>query len=61
MIQNGNVNTFMGENSLETGVDSDDLFYQGDSFSVDEYDQFFHNGKMDNGMDFGTPLPLKKL
>lgn len=68
MVQKGNVNTFMNyvENpSYETTqgyrVDADDLFYAGDTFSVDAYDNFFHNGKMDNGMDFGYAIKIEEI
>ncbi len=70
MIQKGNVNTFMKdfdvntctrEDILGTIVDADDLFYAGDSFSVDTYDNFFYNGKMDNGMDFGYTITVKEI
>lgn len=70
MVQKGNVNTFMKdfdpdtctrEDILGTIVDADDLFYAGDSFSVDEYDNFFYNGKMDNGMDFGYTITVKEI
>lgn len=68
MIQKGNVNTFMKyvENpdyEIRQGyrVDADDLFYAGDTFSVDGYDQFFHNGKMDNGMDFGYTIKIEEI
>lgn len=61
MVQKGNINTFMGSNYLDNFVDGDDLFYAGDSFSVDEYNQFFYNGKMDNGMDFGYTITIKGI
>lgn len=61
MIQNGNVNTFMGTEYGKTYVSAKDLFYTGDTFSVDEYDNFFYNGKMDNGMDFGYTITVKSI
>lgn len=61
MIQKGNVNTFMGTNYVDTFVDADDLFYAGDIFTVDAYDNFFYNGKMDNGMDFGYQIEVKEI
>lgn len=69
LVQKGNTNTFMnskGDLNYEEirkrlYVDADDLFYAGDTFSVDAYDQFFHNGKMDNGMDFGYTITIKEI
>lgn len=61
MIQKGKINTFMGETYADNFVDADDLFYEGDSFSAEEYDQFFYNGKMDNGMDFGYTITVKSI
>lgn len=70
MVQKGNVNTFMKdldlnscthEEILGTYVDKDDLFYQGDVFTVEDYDNFFYNGKMDNGMEFGYKITVKSI
>lgn len=57
LIQKGNVNTFATpyERSM---VSAEDLFYKNDVFTADEYDQFFYNGKMDNGMDFGYKITI---
>ncbi len=61
MIQKGKENTFIGENYHDTFVDYNDLFYAGDSFSADEYTEFFYDGKMDNGMDFGYTITVKEI
>lgn len=61
MIQKGNVNTFMGTVYKDNFVDVDDLFYAGDCFAANEYDNFLYNGKMDNGMDFGYKITVKEI
>lgn len=61
MIQQGKENTFTGEKYADTFVRYDDLFYEGDSFSADEYTEFFYEGKMDNGMDFGYTITVKEI
>lgn len=61
MIQKGKENTFTGENYADSFVDYNDLFYAGDSFSADEYTEFFYEGKMDNGMDFGYTITVKEI
>lgn len=61
LVQKGNVSTFMNKDGVKTTVDADDYFYEGETFSVDGYDGFFYNGKMDNGMDFGYTVTVKKI
>lgn len=61
LVQNGNVNTLTSYTSNDIRIDKDDLFYQGDTFSVEDYDQFFYNGKMDNGMEFGYKITVKTI
>lgn len=60
LIQNGNVNTFSGVGAASI-VSSKDLFKQGDIFRVDNYNNFFYEGKMDNGMDFGYEIKVKEI
>lgn len=38
-----------------------DLFTEGDSFTAEEFDAFFYDGKMDSGMDFGYTVTVKSI
>lgn len=59
LIQNGNVNTFT--TGIRTTINSEDLFYENDTFDVKSYDNFFYNGLMDNNMDLGYKVTIKEI
>ena len=40
---------------------ADDLFFEGDTFDAETFTEFFHRGKMDNGMDFGYTVTVKSI
>ena len=47
--------------NLETILDKDDLFYAGDTFAVEDYAEFFYNGRMDNGLEFGYTVEIVSI
>ena len=54
-------NKFTSKTSTDRNFLAEDLFGAGDSFSVEEYDEFFYNGKMDCGVDFGYEITVKSI
>lgn len=40
---------------------ADDLFYEGDTFTVEDYDEFFYNGLMDDGSVFGYTVQIVSI
>ena len=50
--------SYEGHNNL---FSSKDLFIEGDSFDAESLDEFFHNGKMDNGMSFGYTIAVTSI
>lgn len=58
VIQAGKKNTFSDLSNEITTLSSDDLFYAGDEFTVSEYSEFFYQGKMDDGNDFGYKIEI---
>lgn len=61
VIQSGGVNTFTNLEKNITKLTADDLFYAGDTFSVEEYDEFFYDGLMDNGESFGYTISIVSI
>ena len=61
LIQAGGDNTFTDTANLDTYLDADDLFVGGDSFTVESYAEFFLDGKMDDGTDFGYTVEIVKI
>lgn len=58
VIQSGKKNTFTNLSNPITHFCKDDFFYVGDTFTVEEYSDFFYNGKMDDGKDFGYRIEI---
>ena len=58
LIQSGGENTFTNIASLRTNLTADDLFSKGDVFDVSSYKQFFHNGLMADGTEFGYTVEI---
>jgi len=58
VIQNGGDNTFTDILNLRTLLSPKDLFYAGDTFSVEDYTEFFYLGRMDDGSDFGYTVEI---
>ena len=60
LIQAGKKNTFTSY-SVNTSLSANDLFKEGMKFDVSEYKEFFHNGLMDNGEEFGYIINIKSI
>lgn len=58
VIQAGGKNTFTNLENLRTQLSSKDLFKKGDVFDVAEYTEFFNDGLMDDGSDFGYTVEI---
>ncbi len=39
----------------------EDFFTEGDRFAVEDFDEFFYNGKMDNGLAFGYEIAVTSI
>lgn len=62
LIQSGKINTFTDYGTEnDNTVTKEDFFYAGDVFTVEDYDQFFAEGKMDNGTDFGYEIEIVRV
>ena len=61
LIQKGKVNEFQDNDYSNNRLSSEDFFYAGDSFDVSEYDDFFYNGMMDSGDEFGYIINIKSI
>lgn len=61
VIQAGGVNTFTDLNNLRSALSAEDLFQAGDTFTAEEYDQFFYQGRMDNGMALGYRVEIIRI
>jgi hypothetical protein len=61
LIQSGGDNTFTAKDKYGNDVSRDDLFYAGDTFEVEKYKEFFKNGKMDDGTDFGYEIKVVSI
>ena len=53
LIQRGGTNTFTTLGSSRTYVTDEDFFRAGDVFTLEKYNDFFFEGKFDDGSDFG--------
>ena len=58
LIQAGGENTFTNLNNLRTALSGEDLFGAGDVFDAAEYTEFFTDGQMDDGTDFGYTVEI---
>ena len=61
LIQKGKVNEFQDDEHINNRLSSEDFFYAGDSFDVSEYTEFFYNGMMDSGDEFGYVINIKSI
>ena len=61
IIQAGAVNTFTNRDNLRTNLQKNDLFKVGDKFTMSRYSQFFDNGLMDYGDDFGYSISVVSI
>lgn len=61
LIQAGGVNTFTDLDNLRTLLSKEDLFKKGDVFTAEDYSEFFHNGKMADGTDFGYTVKIVSI
>ena len=61
IIQAGKTNTFTNLNNEITRLNASDLFYAGDTFSVEEYREFFKDGLLDEGAAFGYTVTVVEI
>jgi len=61
LIQAGGKNTFTDIKNLRTNLQKNDLFKAGDTFTMSKYSQFFENGLMDYGDDFGYSIKVVSI
>ena len=61
LIQAGSKNTFTDIKNLRTDLRKNDLFKAGDTFTMSKYSQFFENGLMDYGDDFGYSIKVVSI
>ena len=61
LIQAGADNTFTDLNNLRTGIAQEDFFQAGDTFTLDKYSEFFKDGLMDFGDDFGYEIEIVSI
>ena len=54
-------NHFTSTNETNSYFTSEDLFLEGDSLIVSDFDEFFYEGRMDNGMDFGYEIRVDSI
>ena len=58
LIQSGGDNTFTDLENLRTALTAEDLFHTGDVFDVSEYTEFFAEGRLDDGKEFGYIIEI---
>ncbi len=58
VIQSGRKNTFTDLKNVTTNLSKDDLFYAGDTFTVENYSEFFYQGLMDDESEFGYVIKI---
>ena len=61
LIQAGGDNTFTDISNLRTNLTADDLFREGDVFTVESYAEFFADGRMDDGSEFGYMVEVVNI
>lgn len=61
VIQAGGNNTFTDLKKLDTLLSKDDFFYAGDKFDVADYKEFFYEGLMDDGSEFGYVVEVVSI
>ena len=60
-IQADKVNTLTSTNVFGNSIESNDFFKQGDTFKMNEYKEFFYEGLMDSGFEFGYTITIKEI
>lgn len=58
VIQSGGKNTFTNLEQMSPTLRVDDLFYAGDVFTAQDYEEFFYDGLMDSGMPLGYTVRI---
>lgn len=61
VIQAGGDNTFTDVANLRVNLSESDLFYAGDTFRASDYGEFFVDGRMDDGSDFGYTVEIVSI
>lgn len=61
VIQAGKKNTFTNPESGNKRLSTADLFYAGDEFSVEEYNEFFYQSLMNDGSEFGYNISVVRI
>ncbi len=61
VIQSGGKNTFTNPERPYPYLRAKDLFCAGDSFAAEDYDQFFYQGQMDNGLPLGYTVTILSI
>lgn len=61
VIQAGGTNTFTSSERENGALVKEDLFAAGDSFDVADYKEFFVNGRMDDGKEFGYTVKIVSI
>ena len=60
-VQADKVNTLTSTNVFGNSIESNDFFKQGDTFKMNEYKEFFYEGLMDSGFEFGYTITIKEI
>lgn len=61
VIQAGKNNTFTNLDNPRTNLMAEDLFYAGDVFEAEAYDEFFYHGLMDSTEEFGYIVEIVSI
>lgn len=61
VIQAGKKNTFSSLENIYPYLRPKDLFYAGDTFTAEAYDQFFYQGLLDNGTPLGYTVTILNI
>jgi len=61
LIQAGADNTFTDRRNLRTMIAKEDFFQTGDKFTMEKYSEFFKDGLMDFGDDFGYEIEVVSI
>jgi hypothetical protein len=61
LIQAGADNTFTDRQNLRTIIAKEDFFQTGDKFTMEKYSEFFKDGLMDFGDDFGYEIEIVSI
>lgn len=61
VIQSSGINTFTELDNLISTLSANDFFYAGDTFSAEDYGEFFCQGLMDNGLPLGYTVEILSI